>query len=136
MEVLIQLSDILVAVVVLVPYIFISQTPHGSGTSILQQKSGSLFCSYLTNQIRVKEKSETLSLIGHFTIFPCCIMCESNDKHKDSWLVTVFSGLLNSSLTMHMIFFTWSGIKKSHTISDYEKYKKTRQIKFVLWDAL
>ena len=59
-------------------------------------------------------------------------MILSNDKHKDSWLVTVFIGLLNSSLTMHMKIFYMDGNKKSHTISDYEKDKKTRQIKFVL----
>ena len=61
---------------------------------------------------------------------------ESNDDHKYSWLVTVFRGLLNSSLTMHMKIFTWMGIKKSHTISNYDKDKKTRQIKFVLAEAL
>ena len=37
---------------------------------------------------------------------------ERNDDHKYSWLVTVFSGLLNSLLTMHMKIFTWTGMTK------------------------
>ena len=61
---------------------------------------------------------------------------ESNDDHTYSWLVTVFSGLLNSSFMMHMKTIIWTGRQKYHTISNYEEDKKTIQIQFILAEAL